>query len=51
MSRTGSASAIVPVLAAGVILNVFGGLTHHHRDTAKPASPPAVVAAVDASTR
>jgi hypothetical protein len=51
MSRTGSASSIVPVLAAGVVLNVFGGLTHHHRDTTKPASPPAAVAAIDATTR
>jgi hypothetical protein len=51
MSRTGSASSIVPVLAAGVILSIFGGLTHPHRDATKTASPPAAVAALDATTR
>jgi hypothetical protein len=45
MSRTASASSIVPVLAAGVLLQVFGGLTNADRDTAAPASPPAKVAA------
>jgi hypothetical protein len=50
MSRTASASSIVPVVAAGLLLNVFGGLTHPARDTARPASPPAKVAAAGNTT-
>jgi len=50
MSRTASASSILPVLAAGVVLNVFGGLTHGHHATANPTSPPAKVAELPAAS-
>jgi hypothetical protein len=50
MSRPASASSIVPVLAAGVILNVFGWVTSADRDTTKPAPLPAKVANVGAAS-
>jgi hypothetical protein len=48
MSRTGSASSIVPVLAAGVILNVFGGVMSPPRERAAHSDAPAKVAAAPA---